>query len=492
MREIDLYQDIARRTGGDVYIGVVGPVRAGKSTFIAKVMNELVLPLITDPNVKARAVDELPQSADGKTIMTTQPKFVPSSAVGVELTAGVQASVRLVDCVGYVTAGAVGADEDGRPRLVKTPWSDVEMPFEEAAEYGTKKVIEEHSTIGIVVTTDGSIGTDLPRASYAATEARVIADMKATGKPFLVLVNTTQPTSAETLALCEALGAQYGASVRACDVAKLTKAEIDEILESVMLEFPIASIDLDMPKWMQTLDADSALMCELSDLLKTHTAGMERMRDYTRLEGVGESERIEGIALQKVLLGEGRIVYAVVPKPDLFWRTVSEQCGESIDSDFALMSHLKKLVYAKRRYDKLASALEQVSEKGYGIVEPSMEDMTLAPPELVKQGSHYGVRLRATAPSLHIIQVDVNTEVSPIVATEQQSEEIVSYLMQEFEHDPEAFWNTQMFGRPLSVLVEEEMNGKVHSIPADTAAKMKKTLTRIVNEGKGGVLCILL
>ncbi len=489
----DIYKDISERTGGDIYIGVVGPVRAGKSTFITAFMEKLVLGNIADEYERERMTDELPQSASGKTIMTTQPKFVPGEAVKVKLADNIEVNVRLVDCVGYMVDGATGHLEDDKPRMVKTPWSDEEIPFTEAAEIGTKKVISEHSTVGVVMTSDGSISTELPRSAYVPAEERAVSELKALGKPFVIVLNSTMPESAETSKLAASLTEKYGAATVAMDVLHLSEQDITRLFEQLLMEFPIRRIDFGMTKWLQALPAENAIIADLSAKIREKTAHMERMRDFSSALDMTEgSEYFESISADRIDLGTGTVTFSVKARDDLFYKALSDECGESIADEFALMSIMKQLVFAKKEYDKLAAALEEVKETGYGVVTPSLDEMTLEEPEIVKQGSRFGVRLKASAPSLHIMQVDIEAEVSPIVGTEQQSEEMVKSLLSEFETDPKGIWETNMFGKSLHMLVNEGLNNKLNAMPPDAQKKMRRTLSRIVNEGKGGVICILL
>ena len=493
MENFDLYQDIATRTNGDIYVGVVGPVRAGKSTFITKFMESLVIPNIANKNVKERTIDELPQAAAGKTIMTTQPKFIPNEAAKIKIRDNIEIKVRMVDCVGYLVDGVQGHKENSKPRLVKTPWSDAEMPFEEAAELGTRKVITEHSTIGVCITSDGSIGTDIPRSAYVKAEEKVVGELKATGKPFLIILNTVNPLSSETTKLKNALSEKYNTSVLAIDVLNLKIEEINLILETVLLEFPIRTLEIELPNWLQTLSPDNSVIKDVLDYTHQLASKMSKMREYA----IGEmievgNESLEKPSVSNVNLGEGKVVYSIMPKDNLFFSVLSEECGCEIDNDFRLMSYIKQVAHSKTTYEKLKCALEEVEQKGYGVVSPSLDEMTLEEPEIVRQGSRFGVRLKASAPSLHIMKVDLETEVSPIVGTEQQSEDLVRYLLSEFENDPKGIWETEMFGKSLHKLVKEGLTNKLNAMPQEAQKKMRKTLSRIVNEGRGGVICILL
>lgn len=492
MENYGLYEDIAKRTGGDIYVGVVGPVRCGKSTFITQFMQNLVVPNIEDKNTKQRTIDELPQSADGKTIMTTQPRFVPSKAAAIRVDDKVDMNVRMIDCVGYLIDGALGHEENQKERLVKTPWSDEEMPFEKAAELGTKKVIDEHSTIGIVLTTDGSI-TDIPRSSYVKAEERIVSELAAQNKPFVVVLNTKLPKSDDAKKLAKSLEAKYGVPVMPMDVLKLNQNNIDEIFEKILLEFPIKSLKIKMPKWMQALSFNHPIISNVVEEVKKFGENANKIGqiDKTNVAFL-ESDDFEPVVVSSIKMGEGKVYFEVTPKPGLFYRVLSEQCDTEITDDFHLISYVKQLAHAKAEYDKIKLALADVKEKGYGVVMPNVEDMTLEDPEIVKQGNKFGVKLKASAPSLHIMSVDIETEVNPIVGSQAQSEEMVKYMMSEFEQNPKAIWETNMFGKSLSSLVKEGIDSKITLMPVEAQRKMRKTLGRIINEGKGGIICILL
>lgn len=492
MEKYDIYSDIATRTGGDMYIGVVGPVRTGKSTFITKFMEKLVIPNINNKLQRQIATDEAPQSADGKTIMTTQPKFIPANAVKVQFKNKSTANVRLVDCVGYFVDGAVGHEEDGKSRLVKTPWSEKEIPFENAAEIGTKKVIEEYSTIGVLVTTDGSIG-EIPRSSYVAAENKVIKELKLLKKPFVIVLNSKTPKNDETIKLASELENKHGVPVIAINVAEISTDDISVIMESVLLQFPMNAINVNIPTWMRALPADNPLITEIIDGLKTSSDGIELMRDFSLLNDVfSESDKLNGVELAELKLGEGVADFTVKVKDGIYYQVLSEECGETIEDDYALMKYIKSFSEEKNKFSKIKSALSDAEENGYGVVLPTVEEMNLEEPVLVKQGGRYGVKLKASAPSLHIMKVDVSTEVAPTVGTEKQGEDLVNYIMNKFEDNPQGIWETNMFGKSLHDLVNEGLTGKLVSMPKDAQNKMRKTLTRIVNENKGGIICILL
>lgn len=491
METYNIYSDIATRSNGDIYLGVVGPVRTGKSTFIRNFVNTLVLPNILNEYSKQRTIDELPQSGDGKLIMTTQPKFVPDEAVKIKVD-DTELNVRLIDCVGFMVNGALSSDDISKTRLVKTPWSSDEIPFEDAAEIGTKKVIDEHSNIAVLVTTDGSF-TDIDRASYMEAEEKVVKQLKQAKKPFVIVLNSAKPNDDSCINMAKSLTQKYGVPVLPMDCNNLSIDDISKIMEAEIKEFPIRSILVKMPKWMEALPYDNALIKEIIDEIKLNSKDLSKIGDYKLTKSLFEnSENFEPLSESKVILGEGHIAFSIEPKPHLFYKVLSEQTGYEISSDFELISHIKELSSAKKEYDKVKVALDSVQETGYGVVFPSLDEMTLEDPEIVKQGSKFGVRLKASAPSLHIMKVDINTEVSPIVGTEQQSEDLVKSMLQDFENNPQGIWETNMFGKSLHQLVNEGLNNKLNSIPTDIEKKMRKTMSRIVNEGKGGVICILL
>lgn len=491
MEKFQIYDDIKTRTNGDIYIGVVGPVRVGKSTFITQFMQKLVLPNITEKNSKERTIDELPQSADGKTIMTTQPRFVPNEAVQIRV-AGADMKVRMIDCVGYLVSGAMGHIEEDKPRLVKTPWSDEELPFEQAAELGTSKVINEHSTIGIVVTTDGSV-TELPRSSYIEAEERVVNELKACGKPFVVVLNCKAPNSGDSKKLVSSLNEKYSVPVIAINAQELKEDEVDKIFENILMEFPVTSLHVQMPKWLRALDYNSEIITEIANEMRRLGNSMSKLSDADKNQiAFAQSSCFEPITVSAIDAGNGVIKFDVIPKEDLFYRVLSQECGFEINDDFALIGYIKELAIAKKAYDKLKGALEEVKQTGYGIVEPSRDELELGEPEIIKQGSRFGVKIKASAPSLHIMRVDVETEVTPLVGSEDQSQDLAKNLIEQFESDPQSIWDTNILGKSLYNLVGDNIASKIVTMPIEAQRKMRKTLTRIVNEGKGGVICILL
>lgn len=492
MQAYDLYQDISQRTQGDVYIGVVGPVRTGKSTFITRFMEKLVIPGIDNAHIRLRAQDELPQSGSGRTIMTTQPTFVPSEAVEVMLPSENKVRLRLIDSVGYLVDGALGTQEGDAMRMVHTPWAQGEIPFEQAAEIGTRKVIGEHSTIGLVVTTDGSV-TDLPRSSYIPAENRAIEELKALKKPFAVILNTENPLSQKAQTLQKSLEEAHGVPVIALNVAKIEEADIRRVLERILGEFPVVSVSFAVPEWVGALDDKHWLMKSLIESIEKAAPETMKIGDTEQLKAlVAENTHIDSVIERSISHGTGVISLQMNLTEGLFNQILAEQCGTEIRSDAHLLALMRELVAAKREYDHVAQALESVRETGYGLVPPMIEEMTLQEPEIMKQGGRFGVKLRASAPSLHLIRVDVQTEVSPVVGTEQQSEEMIRYLMEGFEHDTQKLWSSNLFGKPLSDLVREGLSNKLMHMPQDTQIKVQQTLEKIINEGGGGMVCILL
>ena len=486
-----IYTDIAKRTNGSVYIGVVGPVRCGKSTFIQKFIQNFVLENITNKHDRARATDELPQAGDGAMVMTTNPQFVPNDAVKMKIGSTVM-SVRLIDSVGFMVDGAVGAMDNDKPRLVKTPWSDEEIPFTQAAIIGTEKVINEHSTIAIALTTDGSF-TDIPRSNYVDAEKRTISQLKQTNKPYVVILNSARPTDAKTVELANALSEEYSCTVIPMNVNELKKDDVDNIMTEILKEFPIEQINIKLPSWLKPLPPENATIKEVLNEVQNALGDVDRIGEYYTNKVLFEnSEHFEPILNSNIEMGNGSISFEVQPKEGLFYKVLSDECGTEIKNDFELVSCLKELTTAKKKFDKISAALNQVEESGYGIVIPSIEEMELKEPEIVRQGGKCGVKLKAQAPSLHIMKVDVETEVSPIMGGYEQSEELVKYLLQEFENNPQGIWQTNMFGKSLESLVNEGLNNKLTSMPVNLQNKLRRTLGRIVNEGKGGILCILL
>lgn len=492
MEERNVYQDISQRTDGDVYIGVVGPVRTGKSTFIKRFMDSLVLPNINDENVYRRAVDELPQSSAGRTIMTTEPKFIPEESVEVDLGDNVTFKVRMIDCVGYIVNSALGHSEEDAPRMVKTPWSEEEMPFDDAAEIGTKKVITDHSTIGLVITTDGSFG-DIPREDYLDGERRVIDELKAINKPFIVLLNSSNPDGAEAKSLADELSESYQVPVLPVSCMELSEDEIKRILAQLLFEFPIKEIRVDIPKWVVTLDKDHWLKSTVFNCIKSSAQGMEKIREIQQtISDLTDCEYITDAKLSSLDLGVGNATISVSIAPDLFYKALSEQTGLDISDECDLMTCLGTLSVKQKEFDKIAQAYEQVKETGYGIVMPTIDELTLDEPQIIKQSGKYGIRLKASAPSIHLMRVETQTEVTPIVGSEQQSEELVSYLLKEFEESPERIWESNIFGKSVHELVNEGLHNKLYRMPSDARRKIGETIEKIINDGCNGLICIII
>ncbi len=488
MENQSVYEGIAARTGGEIYIGVVGPVRTGKSTFVKRFMEELVLPNVSGTR-KRRMTDELPQSASGKTVMTTEPKFVPEEAA--EIAAGrAIARVRLIDCVGFPVKGASGFEEDGEPRLVNTPWNDAPVPFEQAAEDGTRKVIRDHSGMGILVTTDGSV-TDIPREAYREAEEQTVEELRAIGKPYVILLNCKEPVSAENLRA--SLEEKYGVPVISANAEHMTAEEIAAVLERALYEFPVLSIDVDIPEWMRILDADSAPISELLAGIRSVAPAISKMSDCALLDALfGESEFLRPPVSVKLNPAEGHAHVCIEAREGAFYKVLGEQCGEPIENDFALMSYVAALTDAKKVYERLGKAFRNAQDCGYGIVPPDDGEMSLSEPKLIRKSGRVGVNLHADAPSYHIIRVDLSGEVRPAIGNEQQSEEFVKTLSENMLTEPEKAWNTNMFGKTLKELLSEELSQKNRSMAEGLQKKMRRTMTRIVNEGKAGVICILI
>ena len=492
MDNFNILEDIAKRTGGDIYIGVVGPVRTGKSTFIKNFMDNIVIPNISDSYSKERAKDELPQSAAGKTIMTTEPKFIPNEAVRIRTPDNLGFNVRLIDCVGYVIPDALGQIENDRPRMVNTPWSKEPVPFVEAAETGTAKVINDHSTVGLVVTTDGSVA-DISRSAYEEAERRVIKELKEIGKPFIVLLNCENPSSPEAAALRQELEALYGVPVMAVNCRDMAQDEIMAVLSSLLCQFPLKEICLSVPGWVDALPYGNSLKKNICDSVKEAVSGIEKLYDIETLTvKLTACDFIRNAAILSKDPGEGSATLELSVPDGLFYDTLRENTGLNIYDDKSLLNVLADLAKSKKEYDKFAYALGEVERKGYGIVFPSIEELSLEEPEIIKQGNKFGVRLKASAPSVHLIRADIETEVSPIVGTEKQSEELVHYLLKEFEVDPGKIWESDIFGKSLHELINEGLHNKLSRMPEDAQMKLQETLQKIINEGSGGLICIIL
>lgn len=487
----NIYKDIAKRTQGDIYIGVVGPVRTGKSTFIKRFMDTKVLPNMDNSYKRERARDELPQSASGRTIMTTEPKFVPNEAVNIKIN-DADCNVRMVDCVGYMISGALGSEEEGSIRMVQTPWAKEPMPFDEAAEIGTEKVINDHSTIGIVVTTDGSI-TEIPRESYVQAEERVINELKKINKPFAVLLNSVNPSGAQAKELQKTLEDKYGVPVICVSCATLDEGDIEKILTTVLYEFPLTEIGIDLPGWLDALEWSHPIKNEIFTSVRERLKDVRKISDAKdKIKGLCEIKYADDVRMLKTDLGRGIINLEIVTPEPLFYEVLSDATGLEISDDEKLLKLLMELKEVKKKYDKIEYALKEVDAKGYGIVYPSIDELRLEEPEIVKQGSRYGVRLKAAAPSLHLIKAEIETEVSPIVGTEKQSEELVHSLVDEFESEPQKIWESNIFGKSLHELVNDGLHTKLSRMPDESRFKIQETLQKIINEGSGGLICIIL
>ena len=488
----NIYEDIAKRTQGDIYIGVVGPVRTGKSTFIRKFMENLVLPNIENEFKRERTQDEIPQSGSGKTIMTVEPKFVPADGGEIKIKDTVSLKVRMVDCVGYIVDGALGHEEEGKQRLVSTPWSQEAMTFEKAAEIGTKKVIRDHSTLGIVVLTDGSV-TGIDRKNYLSAEERVINELKSLNKPFAVVLNTLDPYSESTELLRSELEEKYDVPIVPLNVLAMDEEDIENVMETVLYDFPLNEIRINLPKWVEGLERNHWIKNNIIFTLKQSIAEIGKLRDVDSIvKGFSELEFLEDTEVENVELGEGVISIDLTAKQDLFYNVLEEKSGFKIDGDHQLLNLVTKLSRVKNEYDKIESALYDAKTKGYGVVAPSLDELSLEEPEIIKQGKQYGIKLRANAPSLHIIKADISTEVSPIVGNQTQGEEMIKYLLDTFEENPSELWASNMFGKSLNDLVKEQLQSKLYTMPEEIRVKIQKTLQKIINEGSMNIITILL
>lgn len=492
MTNTSIYKDIADRTGGDIYIGIVGPVRSGKSTFIKQFMDKLVLPNITEEYEKERANDELPQSSSGRTIMTTEPKFVPEKGVRINIDSTAAMNVRLIDCVGYIVPSALGYIEGDQPRMVMTPWYEEPIPFNMAAEIGTRKVINEHSTIGLLITTDGSI-SDIPRSEYEEAEERVVDELKNIDKPFIILLNCMYPDSEESKNMAANLSEKYNVPVTPINCLELNESDIRHILSRILYEFPIKEISVNFPKWINSLPVEHWLRADLTNTIKKAAASLRHIRDIGRFENAFKSsENVGGIKIETVNLGDGSADILIDINPTLFYKILAETTGLVINDEMELMQSIRELAEMKKQYLKVKGALDEVEATGYGIIMPDIEELRLEEPEIMKQGGRYGVRLRASAPSVHLLKANITTEVSPIVGSEKQSEDLVMYLLSEFEEDPVKIWDSNIFGKSLHELVNEGLHTKLSRMPVDARMRVQETIERVINEGCNGLVCIIL
>ncbi len=492
MEERTIYTDISKRTGGSIFVGVIGPVRTGKSTFIQRFMESIVIPNIEEEYRRDRAVDEMPQSAAGRTIMTTEPKFIPEQAVTIRVDESAEFSVRLIDCVGYIVPSSLGYIEDNMPRMVMTPWYEEPIPFNMAAEIGTKKVITEHSTIGLVVTTDGSI-SDIPREEYEEAEERVISELQEIHKPFIVLLNSTDPQSERVTALGEELSSKYGVPVMPVNCLTMEEKEIREILAKILFEFPVKEIRVDMPRWLCTLEKEHWLRSSVYAAIRKAAGSITRIRELqSAVDSIKECDYICGAQVTNISLGEGKARLRVEMDQGLFYRVLGEKTGIEIHNEGELLSCLMQFSAMKKQYDKIRDAYNEVQNTGYGIVMPDIEELSLEEPEIIRQGGKYGIRLKAAAPSIHMMKTNITTEVTPIVGSEQQSQELVAYLLKEFEESPGKIWESNIFGKNLHELVNEGLHNKLYRMPVDARDKMRETIERIINDGCSGLICIIL
>lgn len=490
--QTDIYRDIAARTGGDIYIGVVGPVRTGKSTFIKKFMETLVIPNIPNEYKRERAVDELPQSSAGKTIMTTEPKFIPDEAVEIVMDDNARFNVRMIDCVGYVVDSALGYIENEQPRRVMTPWDENEIEFQKAAEIGTKKVICEHSTIGLVITTDGSIG-EIPRSDYQSAEKRIVDELKSINKPFVLLINSMFPESESARQLRDKLEQEYDVPVMCVNCLELEQDEILQIIKTILMEFPIKQIEVNIPEWINSLASEHWLKKQLFTSIVDSAKDLHNVREVKKMVSALESvNNLESCSINSMDLGSGSADIKMDFDKDLYYKILSETAGVEINNDGELIDFIVSMSEIKDKYTKIKSAFEEAQATGYGIVSPSTEDLSLAEPEIFKQGGRFGVKLKASAPSYHIIQANIKAEVSPIVGSERQSEELIMYLMEDFEENPQKIWESNIFGKSVHDLVNEGLQSKLAKMPEDARYKLQETLSRIINEGSGGLICIIL
>ncbi|WP_066193191.1 stage IV sporulation protein A [Gracilibacillus timonensis] len=492
MERVDIFKDISKRTNGDIYLGIVGAVRTGKSTFIKKFMEKMVLPNMADESDRLRAQDELPQSAAGKTIMTTEPKFVPNQAVALQVEEGLEVNVRLVDCVGYTVNGAQGFEDENGPRMIHTPWYEEPIPFHDAAEIGTRKVIQEHSTMGIVVTTDGTIG-EIPRSEYVEAEERIVTELKEVGKPFIMVINSVQPFNQETELLRQELVEKHDIPVLSMSVESMTEHDINNVLREVLYEFPVLEVNVNMPSWVLVLDESHWLRQNYQTAIENTIKDIKRLRDVDQVIGhFDQYEYIQQASLVGIEMGEGIADIDLHAPNELYDQVLKEIVGEEIRGKDHLLELMQEFTNAKRQYDQVSDALNMVRQTGYGVAAPALTDMALEEPEIIRQGSRFGVRLKAVAPSIHMIKVDVESEFAPIIGTEKQSEELVRYLMQDFEEDPLSIWQSDIFGRSLSSIVREGIQAKISLMPENARFKLKETLERIINEGSGGLIAIIL
>ena len=485
----ELYHDIQKRTGGEIYIGVLGPVRTGKSTFIKRFMDEMVLPYMEDEHAKSRAQDELPQSAGGKTITTTEPKFIPNEAAKVTLNGDIQVSIRLIDCVGYMVEGAAGHLEENQERMVKTPWFDYEIPFTQAAQIGTDKVMNDHSTIGLVITTDGSFG-EIPRANYLEAEEKTILALKSLRKPFLVLVNSQRPYSEEAKKTASEISEKYGVSAMPVNCEQLKKEDINSILENILYEFPISAIEFYMPKWVEMLPGDNRMKRDLVEKVKGLMKDYDTIKDVLANPVQLDSEYIKRCKMDGISLSDGMVKVLLDVDDAFYYEMLTEMVGETIADEYQLISRLKEFAAMKKEYTKVLDAVNMVRMKGYGVVTPDKEEIVLDKPELIKHGNKFGVKIKAFSPSIHMIRANIETEIAPIVGTKEQADDLIRYINQA-EMD-QGIWDTNIFGKTVEQLVNDGISSKVAAIGDESQAKLQDTMQKIVNDSNGGMICIII
>lgn len=487
----DVYGDIKARTGGDIYIGVVGPVRTGKSTFIKRFMDLLVIPGIEDVHSKERAIDELPQSAAGKTIMTTEPKFIPKEAAKINISDDTQVNIRLIDCVGYMVEGASGHIENEQERLVKTPWFDYDIPFTQAAEMGTKKVINDHSTIGIVVTCDGSFG-EIPRDNYLKAEEKTIEELKRLGKPFIVLLNSNRPYSDEVVNLSNQIAEQYNVAVMPVNCEQLRKDDITKIMETILSVFPISEIDFFIPKWAEMLPNDHWLKVDLINSVKDILKNLSLIRDANTNNFITESQFVKRFKIDKIDPKDGKVRVQVDFDDQYYYKILSDLIGVEIAGEYQFISTLREMSAKKQEYEKVANACQEVRYKGYGVVSPNQEEITIAEPEVIKHGSKYGVKIKALAPSIHMIKANIETEIAPIVGTEDQANDLITYIKENTKDNPEGIWDTNIFGKSIKQLVDDGIKTKIAKMNDESQVKLQETLQKIINDSNGGLVWIII
>ena len=489
--QFNVYKDIKARTGGEFYLGVCGPVRCGKSTFIKRFMELLVLPNIADVHDKERANDEIPQSATGKTIMTTEPKFIPKEAVSIALSDEVEVKVRLIDCVGYMVDGATGHLENGEERLVKTPWFEYDIPFTQAAEIGTKKVINDHSTIGIVMTTDGSFG-ELARDAYLGPEKRTIEELKSIGKPFIVIVNSVRPFSPETEELVENIMNTYGVTAMAMNCEQLRGDDIKKMMETVLSVFPITQIDFFMPKWVEMLSEDHWLKIELLEEVRRILNQLEEIKDITPARFFTESDYIKEFKIDEIRMEEGSVRITISFDDHYYYEILSDLVGVTITGEYQLIGTLRELAGKREEYDKMGTAWNELRQKGYGVVIPSMEEISINEPEIIKHGNKFGVKIKAVSPSVHLIKANIETEIAPIVGSEEQARDLITYISENSKDNPDGIWNTNIFGKTIRQLVDDGIGTKVNKLTDESQLKLQETIQKVINDSNGGLVCIII